>query len=366
MNFASSGTLNLTAIAVSHGNPAVKGRCHGQPRDPVNPSRHRAVQSGLPDPRMRPDTTSFVLLVTNTGNTDDSYRISIVGQSGPITASLVGLDGSLTQTIPVFRLPGLSSGAIVVEANLASLEQGTVTVQVTSLDHAGITSTAVATVTRSCVGPPPPVSALLRRWPALLRRRWPDGHLASAVRDSPHADDARLALQRSTRSGSRAEREGVSPGGSARSDMLRITKAVYDATSDTVTLHLGRRINFHRRFKLTVYGAAPTGLANAQGLHLNSKAGSNSGSNYVTTVDRRNLVWPNWYKRHDPEGEIRQRTACDQDRRPAQQIHTSPSLQEVVVVSGKRPPSRSMTHAGKVQPEIPHLGKQHNGTHADS
>jgi hypothetical protein len=76
-----------------------------------------------------------------------------------------------------------------------------------------------------------------------------------------------------------------------------ITQAVYDAAGDTVTLHLARRINFHRRFKLTVYGAAPTGLANAEGLLLNSMASGNPGSDYVTTVGPYNLVWPDWYKK---------------------------------------------------------------------
>jgi hypothetical protein len=73
---------------------------------------------------------------------------------------------------------------------------------------------------------------------------------------------------------------------------VAITAADYDPTTDTVTLHLSRRINFHRRFKLTVDGASPAGLTDTQGLLLDGKATGHPGSNYITTVDRRDLVWP--------------------------------------------------------------------------
>ena len=50
-----------------------------------------------------------------------------------MTASLIGLDGLPTQSIPVFRLPGLSTGAILLQTNLAAIGQGTVTIVVKSL-----------------------------------------------------------------------------------------------------------------------------------------------------------------------------------------------------------------------------------------
>ena len=57
-----------------------------------------------------PGTASFLLLVNNTGNVEDAYKADITGTGGPITASLIGLDGQPTPAIPLFRLPGLATG----------------------------------------------------------------------------------------------------------------------------------------------------------------------------------------------------------------------------------------------------------------
>ena len=54
----------------------------------------------------QPGPTSFVLEPHNTGNQDDSYTATIVGTTGPVDASLIGLDGQPTQSIPIFDLPG--------------------------------------------------------------------------------------------------------------------------------------------------------------------------------------------------------------------------------------------------------------------
>ena len=70
----------------------------------------------------------------NTGTQDDSYEATITGTTGPIAASLIGLDGLPTQSIPIFILPGLSSGAIELNTNLLSPGTGTVTIQFESTD----------------------------------------------------------------------------------------------------------------------------------------------------------------------------------------------------------------------------------------
>jgi hypothetical protein len=82
-------------------------------------------------------------MVHNTGNTEDSCRATITGTNGPVTATLIGLDGSPTQSIPTFILPGLSTGAIELQVD-AGVGQGTVSVQITSLTNAE-TASAVAT-----------------------------------------------------------------------------------------------------------------------------------------------------------------------------------------------------------------------------
>ncbi len=58
---------------------------------------------------------------TNTGTLEDSYTATITGTTGPIQASLTGLDGLATQTVPIFILPGLSTGVLVLQVNLTAL-----------------------------------------------------------------------------------------------------------------------------------------------------------------------------------------------------------------------------------------------------
>ena len=84
--------------------------------------------------------------MNNTGNVEDSYSAVITGTTGPVIASLVGLDGQPTASIPLFRLPGLSSGAITLQASMTGPGQATVTVVVTSLST-GQTTTLTAKIT---------------------------------------------------------------------------------------------------------------------------------------------------------------------------------------------------------------------------
>ena len=122
------------AIATSQGDPAVQSSATANLTIPASTgltaSFSPATQT-LPAPGM----ATFLLNVNNTGNTEDAYTATITGSNGPVTATLMGLDGQPTQSIPVFRLPGLSSGAILLQASLAALGTGTVTVQVKSLDN---------------------------------------------------------------------------------------------------------------------------------------------------------------------------------------------------------------------------------------
>src|SRR5262249_46664022 len=133
IGFAVPGALNLMGVAQSATNPAVQDNAAGALIVPgttgltaeVNPPAQNLTAPG---------SATFQLLIHNTGNTEDSYRISIVGTSGPVTASLVGLDGLPTQAIPVVRLPGLSGGALQLLATLTAGGTGTVTIQVQSLN----------------------------------------------------------------------------------------------------------------------------------------------------------------------------------------------------------------------------------------
>ncbi|MEQ1829701.1 MAG: VCBS domain-containing protein, partial [Pirellula sp.] len=94
-----------------------------------------------------PGPTSFLLFVDNIGNTEDSYTATISATNGPVIASLIGLNGQPTQTIPIFRLPGLTSGTVLVNAALTNAGQGTVRVQIRSLTDGTIVSESTATLT---------------------------------------------------------------------------------------------------------------------------------------------------------------------------------------------------------------------------
>lgn len=146
IDFAVPGTLGLTAIATSRGNPAVNagasadltvGTTKGMSTDLAPASKN------LPAPGL----ATFLLFVDNTGNAEDSYTATITGTDGPVSASLIGLDGQPTRSIPIFRLPGLARGAILIQADLATAGQGTVTVQVKSLSDGSLAATKTATVT---------------------------------------------------------------------------------------------------------------------------------------------------------------------------------------------------------------------------
>jgi uncharacterized membrane protein len=145
VNFAVPGTLALTVAAKSEGNAAVQASASA---DLTIPDSTGLTASFSPATQTlaAPGMATFLLNVNNTGNTEDSYTATITGSNGPVTATLMGLDGQPTQAIPVFRLPGLSTGAILLQANLAALGTGAVTVQVKSLDDHPLTSDNTATV----------------------------------------------------------------------------------------------------------------------------------------------------------------------------------------------------------------------------
>lgn len=146
VDFAVPGSLNLTVIARSRGNRAVVGSDTAdleiRPTTGLT-SRFDPAVKVLPTP----GATGFLLFVQNTGNVEDAYTAVITSSTGPITASLNGLDGRPTQTIPIFRLPALSTGAILIDAILFDTGDGTVTVQITSLNNPALATSATATVT---------------------------------------------------------------------------------------------------------------------------------------------------------------------------------------------------------------------------
>jgi hypothetical protein len=139
--FADPGALALTAIATSQTNSAVEDQATANLAVPNSQSMTAAFNP--PQQTLaQPGATSFLLQVNNTGNAQDSYSATIVGTTGDVTASLVGLDGQPTQSVPTLILSGLSSGTITLQ--VTSTGSGTVTVLVQSLTDSSIKTQVTA------------------------------------------------------------------------------------------------------------------------------------------------------------------------------------------------------------------------------
>jgi hypothetical protein len=152
VNFASPGALPLTGFATSETNAGVTDNdtanltIAGAPGLAADFSPASQV---LPIP----GTSDFLLEVHNTGNQLDSYTATITGTNGPVTASLVNPEtGQPTQTTPVFKVPGLATGVIMLHADLAQFGQGTVTVTVQSQSDPSMMSSPTATVSAAMPG----------------------------------------------------------------------------------------------------------------------------------------------------------------------------------------------------------------------
>ncbi len=132
INFADPGSLPLFATATSQANSAVKSTAGTSLT--ISPTQGlTAAFTPASQTLMQPGAADFSLNVNNIGNTEDSFVASIIGVSGPISAMLMGLDGQPTNSIPLFRLPGLASGQLQLLTNSSTVGTGNVTVKIASL-----------------------------------------------------------------------------------------------------------------------------------------------------------------------------------------------------------------------------------------
>ncbi len=146
IDFAFPGPLNLVGVATSQTNSAVMDSDVAD----VTIAEFIGVATEF-DPPVNdlpaPGMATLLLLVDNIGNVEDEYSATIVGTSGPITANLRDLNGDPVQTVPLFILPGFSTGALFLDAELTDLGTGSVTVEVVSLTDDAVTSQATAYLT---------------------------------------------------------------------------------------------------------------------------------------------------------------------------------------------------------------------------
>ncbi len=66
--------------------------------------------------------------------------------------------------------------------------------------------------------------------------------------------------------------------------LIAIESAIYDSSTNTVTLTPARRLNLHRRYELIVNGSTPTGVADLAGNLLDGAGNGRPGSNYVVVL----------------------------------------------------------------------------------
>lgn len=273
VDFAIQGNLPLVASATSSANPAIQGAAMTELAIPATQSftaQFSPASTTLPGP----GEATFLLTVQNTGNTTDSYSATLIGTSGPVTANLVGLEGGATQAIPTFILPGLSTGVILLQADITALGQGAVTVQVKSLTT-GETATPVAILS---AGPSPSDGPRVESVARYGYHKMPTTIVLTfdQALDPKSAEDVKNYIL-------------IGPAGRR----IAIRRAVYDPATFTVTLHPEERVSVHHAYRFAINGVGATGLRNAAGQLLDGHATGQPGSDYRLSLTWRELVLGN-------------------------------------------------------------------------
>lgn len=146
------GDLSLIGLATSQTDPAVQASDTAVVTIPEKQGLAAAFDPEMQVLESPGGEAEFLLIVENTGNVEDAYTATISAKSGAISGSMNGLDNQPTQTIETFRLPGHSTGAILLNTNLVEVGIGTVTVTVTSQTDSALGKGPIAMVE---VLPPP-------------------------------------------------------------------------------------------------------------------------------------------------------------------------------------------------------------------
>lgn len=185
ISFALPGLLPLVATATSQAQPGVTDSDAADVE--IDESRNLFAEF---DPNVvalpTPGPSTLRLIVNNLGNVEDQYVATIIGTTGPIIASLNGLNDPVTTSEP-FIIPPLGSAVLLVNAELTDAEPSTVTVEVVSVNDPSMTSEATATllVTAFDFGDAPDgieLGGVLRQYPTLFEN---DGARHEIVEGGP-------------------------------------------------------------------------------------------------------------------------------------------------------------------------------------
>ncbi len=80
--------------------------------------------------------------------------------------------------------------------------------------------------------------------------------------------------------------------GAGNAGVIAMRSVAYDPASQTVSLRPSRRLPLRRTYFLTVIGTPPGGLTTTVGAYLAGAADGRPGTDYVASITRSSLVWP--------------------------------------------------------------------------
>ncbi len=95
------------------------------------------------------NTATYLVLFRNIGNVDDTYEVRILGTTGQVVATLIGIDGTPVSNTYTTTLPALATGALPLRITLTGGSTGSVTVEIRSKSDSTIVSTAQAVITNT-------------------------------------------------------------------------------------------------------------------------------------------------------------------------------------------------------------------------
>lgn len=303
--FSLPGSLPLIVLAQSQTDPSVESADTATLTVPTTQGLTASFEQAT-QTLSSPGVATFLLMVQNTGNTQDSCTATIVGANGPVTASLVGLDGAPTQSIPTFTLPALSSGVIELQADIASAGQGTIMVQVqsqTTSQTIAPVATAILSPSGDATSPTSPGSTSTSPSPTstLSSTDSPTSTSTPTSTSGPHVKKVqRYGYHMMPTTVVLTFNQALDP--STAEDVhnyrivgrdghrVKVKRAVYDAAALTVTLHFDDRLSVHHPYMLTVIGAGTHGLSSVGGQPLDSAQAGEPGGDERLKLTSRDLV----------------------------------------------------------------------------
>lgn len=145
LDYCQPGSLPLIALATMRGNTNVQARAAATVEMPAVHGLTAVFAPpmvGVP----LPGQASALLVLRNTGNTEDAYTARITEVVGALTASLVGATNQPVQETGALRLPGLASGAVLLRVAMTQPGTGALHVAVSSLRDSNLVAQAVLEV----------------------------------------------------------------------------------------------------------------------------------------------------------------------------------------------------------------------------